>query len=196
MPRLLQGRDFRDDKERGLDPRMYFKDAYWVGSGAHPGYRWETLKTYPYYLFLVNGSDDYSGRGQVDYVEIRRWVERQASGDVYIKWYNLDYEYVYVSNDDDLKEIRIPPKLSHYSTKHRMVGLYFEKEEDATLFTLAKVHDMITSVVYNCKGDVKDIRISDEHYQSYVSEQYGGKRFITEKKELTLDELNKYQVSN
>jgi hypothetical protein len=125
MARLIHVSEFN----HGLDPRFYFPDARWDGTGAtaRSGYVYSIESGFP--LMVAVHHKEVKGRLDL-LVAIREWIETTLTQAVITD--DLDLNYSYCWNLD-----RPPSERRATTVSHGYLRFHFCKAEDCTLFALS-----------------------------------------------------------
>lgn len=133
MPSLIRLNEFDEGKR---DPRLYFRNCYFYG-GVHRIDNYE--EDFPYKSFIHY--DNQEKATGLFWVNLRKWVERVAAGDVMIAYSDRDYQYCY--NADTAKGNW---DRKYLDIRHGYWIFHFENNDDKSMFDLMHA-DKVTSVM-------------------------------------------------
>jgi hypothetical protein len=126
MPRLI---DLSRITNEAHNVAEYFKDVYWNSQGQR--YDFEITHTYPHELYVhgpTQKDDDPSFL-----LDLRRFVERSAAGDVVYRYKNMGYKWCW-----NMKDAKYDWDRSYSDISHGYWILNFEEETDLVMFKLRK----------------------------------------------------------
>ena len=138
------------------DPRLYFKRAYHARRGDKWRWEFDVKEEYPHFVTIHRDiiTDNYDNDDHTFFVELRRWVERVAEGDVIFEYRNMGHKFCF--NPD--KQYSWD---KHYSEiKHGYWYFYFESGVDLSMFTL--MHGEKLSKVQKYHPDYAERILKDE----------------------------------
>lgn len=156
MPNLIKIEDFNNIRyfnnfyPRKLEPFFYFPDAYY--NSRHEIWEFDVKKSHPYTSFA---HVDHVKDDPLFFINMRKFVERSASGDVIVQLKNLSYKWCWNArraknqNDREFSDIQ-----------HSYWEFNFEFQEDLDMWKLksnimtdipAKYHpDRTDHTDFNC----------------------------------------------
>lgn len=135
MPHLIHVDRFSDHTNFGntrhavYDPREFFIDAYY--DSYRQGWRFDVQKTYPHTLYSHIQTVNEEDLGY--FIDLRRFVERNAQGDVIYSSINLSYKWCWNLNDAKGDWDR-----KYSDVSHGYWVLNFENREDMAMWQLMK----------------------------------------------------------
>lgn len=131
MPRLI---DLSRLKKENHNLSEYFKEVQY--NGYDRGYSFNVASTYPYEAYVHGPTQEEDDPHFL--LDLRRFVERQAIGDVVYSYKNMGYKWCW-----NMKDAQHEWNRSYSEVKHGYWILNFEEEGDLVMFRLRK-SDLIT----------------------------------------------------
>lgn len=126
MPRLI---DVSRLKEENHNLHEFFKGVSYDGYGR--GHTFDIAMTYPYETYVHGPSQKEDEPNFL--LDLRRFVERQAAGDVVYHYKNMGYKWCW-----NMKDAKHDWDRSYSDISHGYWILNFEEAGDLTMFKLHK----------------------------------------------------------
>jgi hypothetical protein len=131
MPNLIHLHNFRGDPPR-MHPPYYFKNA--ERKYSTQSWRFNPVEDYPYIVYIHYDNLDPYDNMTLDnngfWLDLRRWVERQAAGDLLVDYENKNYRWWWN------KDAKAEYQKKYSEVKHGYWHFYFECESDLQMFIL------------------------------------------------------------
>ncbi len=126
MPRLIDLSRFKNDNHNASE---YFKNVYWNSQVQR--HEFDVALTYPHELYV-------HGPTQMDddpdfFLDLRRFVERNATGDTVYRYKSMGYKWCW-----NMKDAKHDWDRSYSDISHGYWILNFEEEGDMVMFKLRK----------------------------------------------------------
>lgn len=156
MPTLIPLTDFRGEQPI-RDARLYFKKASWDRHGnGHWRWSFNVDDEYPHMAAIHRDviDDEYSNDNTF-FVDLRRWVERQAEGDVIFQYKNMSHKWWWN------KEATTNWDKKFSDIRHGYWFFNFESESDLAMFAL--MHGEKLSKPQKYHPDYADEIMKDEN---------------------------------
>lgn len=126
MPRLIDLARLKNDNHNFCE---YFKGVYYRGYDR--GYSFEVSDTYPYETYVHGPTQEEEDPEFL--LDLRRFVERVATGDVVYRYKSMGYKWCW-----NIKDAKHEWDRSYSEIKHGYWILNFEEEGDMVMFRLRK----------------------------------------------------------
>lgn len=143
MGKLIDLSRFKHDFH---NPYEYFKEVHWVSYKDR--YEFNVTSTYPHEAYVHGPTQEEKDPCFI--LDLRRFVERRAVGDVVYRYENLGYKWCW-----NLKDVKHDWDRSYTNISHGYWILNFEEAEDLVLFKLVKPN-MITDKMRDFHPDYDD----------------------------------------
>lgn len=166
MPSLIRLDEFKGEKP-ARDPRLYFKNA----SRSNGRFTFSIEEEYPHIVHLhcdvFETEHYYSGSEWATnsfFVDLRRWTERVAQGDIIFDYKNMGHQWCWNWNEEDAKHSW---KRKYSDIRHGYWYIYFESENDLGMFALMHGEKMSTPQKYHPEYEEVIMKNEELHCDRY-----------------------------
>lgn len=162
MPTLIPYTDFTGEKPN-RDPRLYFKKASYSRYSDRWHWEFKVEEEYPYVANIHRDviNDEFGDTDHGLFVDLRRWVERTAAGDIIFQYKNMSHKWWWN------KEATSSYERKYSDIQHGYWYFYFESEIDLSMFTVMHGEKLSKPQKYHPSYATEILKDEEKHDPRY-----------------------------